>query len=149
MLAIRLQRNGRSGFPVYRIVVQEANRHPLSGRIVAQVGSFNPHTKATNLDKEKIEKYLTCGAQPSTRVVRILKGAEIALPKWVQDAPVKSAKAKKPEKLRKNQPKEEEKLDQVSAEVTEVAEPAPATDDGQEAPAVAADEAAPTETAAE
>ncbi|MDR2063212.1 MAG: 30S ribosomal protein S16 [Candidatus Nomurabacteria bacterium] len=106
MLAIRLQRNGRSGYPVYRIVVQEANRHPLSGRIVAQVGSFNPHTKATNLDKTQIEKYLKNGAQPSTRVVRILKEAKITLPKWVKVAPTRSAKAKKPEKLRKNQPKE-------------------------------------------
>ena len=32
MLAIRLQRNGRKALPLYRIVVQEAQRHPLSGR---------------------------------------------------------------------------------------------------------------------
>jgi len=58
MLAIRLQRNGRKALPLYRIVVQEAQRHPLSGRIVAQVGSYNPHTKEISLDKEKVEKYL-------------------------------------------------------------------------------------------
>ena len=72
MLAIRLQRNGRKALPVYRIVVQEAQRHPLSGRIVAQVGSYNPHTKATVLDKAEVEKYLKNGAQPSGRVIRIL-----------------------------------------------------------------------------
>ena len=64
MLAIRLQRNGRKDLPLYRIVVQEAQRHPLSGRIVAQVGSYNPHTKATVIDKELVNKYL--------RVVKIL-----------------------------------------------------------------------------
>ena len=56
MLAIRLQRNGRKDLPLYRIVVQEAQRHPLSGRIVAQVGSYNPHTKATVIDKELVNK---------------------------------------------------------------------------------------------
>ncbi len=106
MLAIRMQRNGRSGYPVYRIVVQEAQRHPLSGRIVAQVGSYNPHTKTTVLDKEKVEKYLSNGAQPSTRVVYILKKEGIKLPKWVKEAPKKESKTRNPEKLRKNQPKE-------------------------------------------
>ena len=107
MLAIRMQRNGRSGYPVYRIVVQEAQRHPLSGRIVAQVGSYNPHTKATVLDKEKIEKYLSNGAQPSTRVVYILKKEGIKLPKWVKETTKKEGKTRNPDKLRKNQPKEE------------------------------------------
>ena len=45
MLAIRMQRNGRVHAPVYRIVVQEAQRHPLSGRVVAEVGNYNPETK--------------------------------------------------------------------------------------------------------
>ena len=61
MLAIRLQRNGRKGMPLYRIVVQEAQRHPLSGRIVAQVGSYNPHTKATTLDKAQTGPVVMCG----------------------------------------------------------------------------------------
>ena len=68
MLAIRMQRNGRSHYPVYRIVVQESQRHPLSGRVVAQLGHYNPHTKETVLDQEKIAFYLEHGAQPSSRV---------------------------------------------------------------------------------
>ena len=108
MLAIRLQRNGRKALPLYRIVVQEAQRHPLSGRIVAQVGSYNPHTKATVLEKEKIEKYLSNGAQPSSRVVRILTKEGIKMPKWVKMPLEKKATAKHADKLRKNQPKEEE-----------------------------------------
>ena len=106
MLAIRLQRNGRKGVPLYRIVVQEAQRHPLSGRIVAQVGSYNPHTKATVLDKAKIENYLKNGAQPSSRTIRILVKEGIKMPKWVKVAPEKHVAAKHADKLRKNQPKE-------------------------------------------
>ena len=105
MLAIRMQRNGRKGTALYRIVVQEAQRHPLSGRIVAQVGSFNPHTKTIVLDKTRVQEYLDHGAQPSTRVVRILKVEGVKLPKWVVEAPKKVAKARHAEKLRKNQPK--------------------------------------------
>lgn len=107
MLAIRMQRNGRSHYPTYRIIVQEAQRHPLSGRVVAEVGFYNPHTKQTTLDKEAVEKYLKNGAKPSTRVVRILKAEKIALPKWVKDTPEKHVQAKHADKLRKNQPKEE------------------------------------------
>ncbi len=108
MLAIRMQRNGRTHYPTYRIVVQEAQRHPLSGRVVAEVGNYNPQTKALTLDKEAVEKYLKNGAQPSSRVAFILSKNGIKLPKWVKLAPTKSAKAKHADKLRKNQPKEEE-----------------------------------------
>ena len=122
MLAIRLQRNGRKALPLYRIVVQEAQRHPLSGRIVAQVGSYNPHTKATVLDKEKVEKYLSNGAQPSTRVIRILVKEGIKLPKWVKMPIEKHATAKHADKLRKNQPKEKAPAEEATPEVAEPAE---------------------------
>lgn len=107
MLAIRMQRNGRAHYPTYRIVVQEAQRHPLSGRVVAEVGNYNPQTKQTVLDKEKIEFYLKNGAQPSSRVARVLKANKIKLPDWYKEAPEKHAAAKHADKLRKNQPKEE------------------------------------------
>ncbi len=106
MLAIRMQRNGRSHYPTYRIVVQEAQRHPLSGRVVAEVGNYNPATHALVLDKEAVEKYLKNGAQPSSRVAFILAKNGVKLPDWVKKAPVKSVKAKHADKLRKNQPKE-------------------------------------------
>lgn len=118
MLAIRLQRNGRKALPLYRIVVQEAQRHPLSGRIVAQVGSYNPHTKEISLDKEKVEKYLGNGAQPSTRVIRILTKEGIKMPKWVKMPNEKHANAKHADKLRKNQPKEEPATEEAAEEAT-------------------------------
>ena len=119
MLAIRLQRNGRTHLPVYRIIVQESQRHPLSGRVVAEVGSYDPQTKKTVLDKEKIEFYLKNGSQPSTRVARILKLEGIKLPAWVKEAPKKQTKAKHADKLRKNQPKEEAPAEEPAAEPAE------------------------------
>ena len=111
-----MQRNGRTHYPTYRIVVQEAQRHPLSGRVVAEVGNYNPDTKALTLDKKAVEKYLKNGAQPSTRVAFILKKNGVKLPDWVKLAPKKSVKAKHADKLRKNQPKEEAPAEEPAAE---------------------------------
>ncbi|MFZ2836583.1 30S ribosomal protein S16 [compost metagenome] len=107
MLAIRLQRVGRKGYPVYRLAVQESQRHPSSGRVVAYVGSYNPHTKDANVQVEVAQKYLDNGAQPTPRVVKLLKDAGVKLPSWVKEAGQKTKTIRNAEKLRKNQPKEE------------------------------------------
>ena len=127
MLAIRLQRLGRKGYLTYRVAVQESHRHPSSGRVVAYVGSFNPHTKETTLDLEKVEFYLKNGAQPTPRVVKVLTEQKVKLPEWVKKhTGDKKVTTKNAEKLRKNQPKEA---------------PAPA----DEAPTAAENEVEPTE----
>lgn len=108
MLAIRLQRLGRKGYPVYRVAVQESQRHPSSGRVVAYVGSYNPHTKEVSLQKDDLEKYLSNGAQPTPRVVKLLKQEGVKLPSWVKDVDTTKQKSiRNAEKLRKNQLKEE------------------------------------------
>jgi small subunit ribosomal protein S16 len=130
MLVIRLQRLGRKAAPVYRLAVQESQRHPSSGRVVAYVGAYNPHTKETKLDKEKVEFYLKNGAQPSPRVVKILTEQKVALPDWVKKARTdKDATTRKPEKLRKNQPKEE-----APAKTEEAASEEPAAEAEPEEP---------------
>jgi small subunit ribosomal protein S16 len=108
MLAIRLQRLGRKGYPVYRLAVQEAQRHPSSGRVVMYVGSYNPHTKEAKVQVETVQKYLDNGAQPTPRVVKLLKDAGVKLPKWVKEPSRDKQKIiRNAEKLRKNRPKEE------------------------------------------
>ena len=124
MLAIRMQRNGRAHYPTYRIVVQESQRHPLSGRVVAEVGNYNPATKALTLDKELVEKYLSNGAQPSSRVAFILKKNGVKLPKWYKEPAQKKAAAKHADKLRKNQPKEEPATEEAPAEEAPAETPA-------------------------
>ena len=135
MLAIRLQRIGRSGYPVYRIAVQEAQRHPSSGRVVAYVGTYNPHTKDVTVQKEAVQKYLDNGAQPTPRVVKLLKAEGVKLPSWVKEHDAsKQAAIRNVEKLRKNRPAEE---------VEEVAEEAPVEEAAEAAEAPA--EEAPVE----
>jgi small subunit ribosomal protein S16 len=122
MLAIRLQRLGRKALPVYRLAVQEAQRHPSSGRVVAYVGSYNPHTKETHIDAEKVAFYLGNGAQPTPRVVRILKDQKVKLPSWVKEPGKKESAIRNPEKLRKNQPADETPVEEAPAEEAETAE---------------------------
>ena len=126
MLAIRLQRIGRKGQPVYRVAVQEGHRHPSSGRVVAYVGSYNPHSKAVTFNTEKVLFYLKNGAQPTPRVVRLLASEKVELPAWVkqQTESGKKRAIRNPEKLRKNQPKKEEAPKEAPAE--EAAAEAPA-----------------------
>lgn len=119
MLAIRLQRTGRKGHAQYRVIVQEGHRSPNSGKVVKTLGNYNPHTKEAVIDKDQAQTFLNNGAQPSERIAKILKANGVKLPKWVQVADPIKRTTRNPEKLRRNQPKEE------SAPVEETPEPKP------------------------
>ena len=139
MLAIRLQRQGKTHYATYRVIVQDVLRHPSSGKVVAYVGSYNPHTKQVQLDKEAIENYLSHGAQPTDRVVRILTGEGMTMPKWVKTVRGKQRNIRNPEKLRRNQPKEEPveaPAEETTASDSSAAEPSePAETAEQDRPA--------------
>lgn len=102
-----MQRLGRKGHPVYRVVVQDSRQAPTSGKYVAMLGSYDPHTKANSLDKEKAEFYLNNGAQPSDRVVKLFVAEKVKLPDWVQKPMKQKREIRNPEKLRRNRPAEE------------------------------------------
>ena len=117
MLVIRLQRRGRKGLAMYRMVVQDKRTHPSKEKVVARLGSYNPHTKELILDKDLAQKYIDNGAQPSPRSINLLKQSGVKLPAWVKEVSNKPRTTRNAEKLRKNQPKEE-----VSEEATETEE---------------------------
>jgi small subunit ribosomal protein S16 len=106
MLAIRLQRTGRKGHAMFRMVVQDSRRTPTSGKVVAQLGTYDPHAKNVTVDADKASFYLTNGAQPSERVAFLLKAQGVKLPEWVTFASKKATTVRHPEKLRRNQVKE-------------------------------------------
>jgi small subunit ribosomal protein S16 len=133
MLGIRLQRTGRKGHAQFRVVVQDSRRTPTSGKIVAQVGTYDPHSKTIILSKERAEHYLTHGAQPSDRVVRLFKADGIKLPDWVNDPTHKTGKIRSPEKLRRNRPTEEAPVEEAPAETAEASETPAAEETAPEA----------------
>src|SRR5580692_1009649 len=99
MLAIRMQRTGRKGHAMFRVVVQDSRLTPTSGKVVALVGSYDPHAKTSQLDKDKASFYLKNGARPSPRVVRLLKDQKVKLPDWVTVPEDKKRSIRNPEKL--------------------------------------------------
>jgi small subunit ribosomal protein S16 len=145
-----MQRTGRKGHAMFRVVVQESRLTPTSGKVVARLGSYDPHGKAIILDKEKASFYLDHGAQPSDRVARLLKAEGVKLPGWVKLEANKERTVRNADKRRSTRPDEpvaeeapaEEPAEETApAETPEepAAEPAPA----EEAPA--APEEAPAE----
>lgn len=99
-----MQRTGRKGHASFRVVVQDSRQTPTSGKFVAHIGSYDPHTKIAALSKEKAEFYLSHGAQPSDRVANLFKSEGVKLPKWVTPATKKDKSIKNSDKLRKNRP---------------------------------------------
>lgn len=154
MLAIRLQRTGRSGHAQYRMIVQDARKSPTSGKIVTSLGSYNPHTKSLVINKEKAGLFLSNGAQPSSRVVSLLAKDGVKIPDWAQKLAKKERATRNIDKLRKNRPAEVEVAPVVADEpvvaVEAEATPADAPVDTDTAVAeVAAPEVVAEETALE
>lgn len=119
MLAIRMQRTGRKGHAHFRMVVQDSRFNPSSGRVVAFLGSYDPHSKAVTLDKEKAAAYLANGAQPTDRVVGILKSEGVKLPEWVSISAPGNRSVKNLEKLRRNRSTEAEPVEALTEEPKE------------------------------
>jgi len=71
---IRMKRMGSNKQPFYRLVVADS-RSPRDGRIIEQVGYYNPmnEEKTLKVDEEKVLKWLSTGAQPTETVKRLLK----------------------------------------------------------------------------
>ena len=76
MLKLRLSRGGTKKRPVYKIVVAES-KFARDGRFIEKLGFFNPllpkeKKERIGLEGERIKYWLSQGAQPTTRVARIL-----------------------------------------------------------------------------
>jgi small subunit ribosomal protein S16 len=73
---IRLSRHGAKKKPYYRIVVSDS-RSPRDGKFIEQVGSYDPKAASggVKINKEKVEKWLKQGAQPTQTVSELIKKA--------------------------------------------------------------------------
>jgi small subunit ribosomal protein S16 len=76
MVRIRLRRQGAKKQPTYRVIVAD-QRAPRDGRIVENIGFFNPRTEpeTVKIDVERARYWLSVGAQPSAAVERLLKSS--------------------------------------------------------------------------
>ncbi len=71
MLKIRLQRTGKRGQAYFRIVAVEHTKKP-KGEYLELLGSYNPHEKVFNVEKERVEYWMSMGAQISPTVNNLM-----------------------------------------------------------------------------
>ena len=109
MLKIRLSRGGRTGVPFYRILVTNSTS-PRDSKFLEKLGTYNPlvadDEKKISINKERIEYWLSVGAQPTERVASFLiklgvKGSEIYKPKFEPKVKGSNLKKKALEKVKK------------------------------------------------
>ncbi|MEL6587675.1 MAG: 30S ribosomal protein S16 [Pseudomonadota bacterium] len=125
-MKIRLARGGSKKRPFYRIVAADS-RMARDGRFIEKLGTYNPllpkdSEDRVKMDMERVQYWLSQGAQPTDRVARFLEAADV-LPKKER------ANMKKAEPGKKAQERAQEKADKAAA--AEEAANAPA----EEAPA--------------
>ena len=76
MVTIRLARGGAKKRPFYGIMVADSRRSPR-GRFIERIGFFNPRAvggeERLRIDTDRVEYWMSQGAQPSDRVASLLK----------------------------------------------------------------------------
>ena len=65
MLKIRLQRIGRKNDPSFRAVLTDSKNSTKSGKFLEIVGTYNPKAGETNFKTERIQYWVSKGAQLS------------------------------------------------------------------------------------
>ncbi len=71
---LRLTRVGGRKDPVWRVVVAD-QRSPRDGRVIETVGQYNAQTEPSTivLKEDRIEEWLSKGAQPTAQVKRLIQ----------------------------------------------------------------------------
>ena len=73
---IRLKRMGAKGRPFYRVVVADS-RTARDGKVIDQVGYYNPLNEEIKLNDEAIIDWLKKGAQPTDTAKNLLSKSGI------------------------------------------------------------------------
>jgi ribosomal protein S16 len=76
MVTIRLSRGGSKKRPFYHVLVTDS-RNKRDGRYIERVGYYNPMARGgeipLSVDKERVDFWVAQGAQPSSKVISLLK----------------------------------------------------------------------------
>jgi small subunit ribosomal protein S16 len=72
MIKIKLARTGKKDQPNYRIVVALSTTK-RSGKYIDKIGNYSPETKKIEINKEKLDKWISNGAQPTDSIKKLLK----------------------------------------------------------------------------
>ena len=110
-VVIRLRRMGHKKAPYFRLVVTD-KRCKRDGRFIEIVGTYHPLVAGDikeTVDKERIQYWLSQGAQPSDTVWSILKRNGIKKPNKLAAKAEKAEEGEKKEAASVEKPKKEKK----------------------------------------
>ncbi len=79
MVAIRMARHGSKKRPFYRVVAADKTAS-RDGRFIELLGTYDPRSKAFNVDHARYDHWVGNGAQPSDTVAQLVKKAKRAEP---------------------------------------------------------------------
>ncbi len=71
MLAIKLSQRGKKNKRMFRLIISEKSRDPF-GRVLETLGSYNPHSKELIAKGERINYWISKGAQMTPTVNNLL-----------------------------------------------------------------------------
>jgi small subunit ribosomal protein S16 len=122
-MKIRLARGGSKKRPFYRIVAADS-RMPRDGRFIEKLGTYNPllpkdSEDRVKMDMDRVQYWLSKGAQPTDRISRMLEAAGVLEKK-------ERANLKKGEPGKKAKERAEEKAAKAAAAAEAPAEEAAA-----------------------
>ena len=146
MVVLRLKRLGRRHRPFYRLSAMD-RRSPRNGRVIEELGWFDPiapDDKQLSFNVERIDYWLSVGAQPTEKVSTLIKkygtnGTRLDEQKVALERSKLRPQAPPPIPIPK--PKKEEPVESPPAEAAESSEgagdrsAAPAPDDSEAKPA--------------
>jgi small subunit ribosomal protein S16 len=97
-MKIRLARGGSKKRPFYSIVATDS-RMPRDGRFLEKLGTYNPllakdDENRVKMDMDRINHWLSQGAQPTDRIARMLEAAG-ARPKTARSNPKSAVPGKR------------------------------------------------------
>ena len=118
-MKIRLARGGSKKRPFYRIVAADS-RMPRDGRFIEKLGTYNPllpkdSEQRVQMDMERVQYWLSQGAQPTDRISRFLEAAGV----------VEKKERSNPQKAKPGK-KAQERAEEKAAKAAEAAEAAAA-----------------------
>ena len=96
MLIVRLQRTGKRGQAYFRIVILEHTSR-VKGKYLELLGNYNPHQKEFKVKKDRVEYWVSKGAQVSPTVNNLMVNYKVwdkpKMQSWKPKSKPKSAEA--------------------------------------------------------
>ena len=96
MVIIRLARSGAKKNPYYFITVAD-ERRPRDGAFIERLGFFNPSANGQEerlrIDLDKLQEWISKGAQVSERVISLVKEAKLTPEEYQAKVEAKKAKS--------------------------------------------------------